>query len=91
MMLLVDAMAGFTLGLAGGALFFRALRRNTVLYLAPGPAWRPLALHALRMLLLGGLLVGSVMAGGAAGLLATFAGVLAARAIALRGARGAAR
>ena len=84
MTMLLHASAGLVLGIVAGALFFRALRLNAALYLGQGPAWRSVALHVLRLLLLASALVGAVLAGGAAGLLGTFGGILVARAAMLR-------
>ncbi len=81
---LLHALAGLVLGIAAGALFFRALRLNALLYLGQGPAWQPVVLHVLRLVLLATVLGGAVLAGGAAGLLGTFAGILLARAMVLR-------
>lgn len=91
MMLATQAAAGAAVGMLAGLLFFRALRSNAALYLREGAAWRPIALHLARLLLLAGLLVGVVQAAGGAGLLASFAGILAARGIVLRSERSAAR
>ena len=84
MTLAAQAAAGGAVGFAAGLLFFRALQHNAALYLETGPAWRPIALHVARLLLLSALLLGIVLASDAAGLLAAFAGILAARAVALR-------
>jgi hypothetical protein len=84
MTMMLHAAAGLGVGIVAGALFFRALRLNAALYLGPGPAWWPVALHVGRLLLLIAVLSGAVVAGGAAGLLGAFGGVLIARAVALR-------
>lgn len=84
MIMLAEAAAGGAVGLLGGGLFFLAMRRNAEMYLAGGPAWQPAVLHLARLLLLAALLVAAVRIAGGAGLLGTFAGLLAARSIALR-------
>ncbi len=84
MIILAEAAAGAVAGLLAGGLFFLAMRRNAELYLSGGPSWRPAMLHLIRLLLLGALLVAAVRVGGGAALLGTFAGILAARAAALR-------
>lgn len=84
MTMLLDAAAGGAAGLLAGALFFLAMRRNAELYLSGGPAWRPAALHLARLLGLAALLVLMVRVAGGAGLLGAFAGILAARTVALR-------
>lgn len=84
MTMLLQATLGTVVGLLGGALFFRALRSNAELYLSPGPRWQPAMLHVMRLLLLGALLVATVRLGGGAALLGAFAGILLARAAAMR-------
>jgi hypothetical protein len=79
-----QAAIGAAFGLLGGGLFFLAMRRNAELYVTEGPGWPAVGLHVLRLAALAALLVGSVWLGGGAGLLGTFAGILAARAAALR-------
>jgi len=89
-MLVAEAVLCAALGLAAGLLFFRALRANVSLYLERGAGWQPLALHLARLLLMGGLMTAIALEAGASGLLAALAGVIGARAIALRAARRAA-
>lgn len=79
-LLAVQAVLGAAAGLAGGLLFFRALRRNAALYVMAGaPLWKPVALHLVRQGGIAALLVGAVLAGGAPALLGTLGGILAAR------------
>jgi hypothetical protein len=73
------------LGFAAGVAFFWALARNLALYFEGGRVW-PAALHALRLLFLGALLWAIAQAGAGA-LLSALGGFLAARHLALRGAR----
>ena len=84
MTMLAEAAAGGAVGLLAGGLFFLAMRRNAELYLSDDRAWRPALLHLMRLLLLAVLLVATVRIVGGAGLLGAFAGILAARTLALR-------
>ncbi|ACI97808.1 ATP synthase subunit I [Rhodospirillum centenum] len=77
------ALAALAAGLAGGVIYFRALRLNARLWLAGRGVALPLLLHAGRLLLAGGLFVLAAQAGAAA-LLAGFAGFLAARRLTVR-------
>ncbi|MFC7333117.1 ATP synthase subunit I [Rhodocista pekingensis] len=77
------ALAALAAGLAGGIVYFRALRLNARLWLAGRGVVLPLLLHAGRLLLAGGLFVLAAQAGAAA-LLAGFAGFLAARRLTVR-------
>ena len=84
---LTDA-AGLIAGLAGGVAHFALLRWNTALYLRPRGLGRAIALQALRLVLLAGVLV-ALARQGALPLLLGALGVLAARWIVLRRVRGA--
>lgn len=80
------ASAAAVAGLAFGLVYFRALRRTTDL-LAGGGGWRgPIALTLIRIV--GAVILFAMVARlGALPLLGAFIGLLAARTIALRGAR----
>lgn len=75
--------AGFVAGALAGLVYFRALWWNVRLFLAAGPAAWAVALLAARLAVVVGLLLVAALHG-APTLLATAAGVLAARAGALR-------
>ena len=75
--------AGFVAGALAGLVYFRALWWNVRLFVAGGHAAAAVALLAGRLAVVGGLLLVAALHG-APTLLATAAGVLAARAAALR-------
>ncbi len=80
-------VGGLIAGLLAGGLHFALLRRNTELYLRPRGLGRGIALQALRLALLAGVLV--VLARqGALPLLLGALGVLVARQLVLRGTTG---
>jgi F1F0 ATPase subunit 2 len=82
----VQAAMFAVLGVAVGVLHFRGLRETTRLYLGGGPKARPIALHALRVIVTAAVFVG-IAQRGAVALLAAFAGFVAARVIAVARAR----